>query len=212
MSSTFYFHPLASYCQKTLTALYELEVTFTPHIVDLAEARDRSMLEALWPMVKFPVLHDHARDVVVVESSLIIEYVDYEHRLLARDPDTARECRMRDRFFDLYVNTPMDAIVAERRRPADARDPYGVAQAHAALAKAYGIVESWMSGRRWALGESFSMADCAASSALHYAHRVHPIDARTQPALAAYHQRLMDRPAYARVLREAGPYQHMFPT
>ena len=31
-----YFHPLSSFCQKALTALYENDTPFVPHIVDLA--------------------------------------------------------------------------------------------------------------------------------------------------------------------------------
>jgi len=37
MSLTVYLHPLASYCQKVLIALYENDTPFTPHIVDLGD-------------------------------------------------------------------------------------------------------------------------------------------------------------------------------
>ena len=35
MSLKLYFHPLASYCQKALIALYENETPFTAELVDL---------------------------------------------------------------------------------------------------------------------------------------------------------------------------------
>ena len=35
MSLTFYFHPLSSFCQKALVALYENDIPFTPNIVNL---------------------------------------------------------------------------------------------------------------------------------------------------------------------------------
>ncbi len=210
MSFTLYFHPLASFCQKALVALYELDVPFAPRPIDLGDPADRAVLRALWPMEKFPVLRDEARGVVVAESSLIIEYVDRARRLLPADPDAARECRLRDRFFDLYVNGPMDRIVADRLRPEGTRDAYGVEQARGALRKAYAIADDWMAARAWALGDEFSMADCAAASSLHYADRVLPIGA-DYPRLAAYHDRLEQRPSFARVLAEAAPYEHLFP-
>ena len=37
MSLTLYFHPLSSFCQKALIALYENGTPFTPHFVDLGD-------------------------------------------------------------------------------------------------------------------------------------------------------------------------------
>jgi glutathione S-transferase len=66
-----------------------------------------------------------------------------------------------------------------------------------------------MAGREWVAGD-FSLADCAAAPALHYAEKVEPFTG-THPKLAAYLKRLQDRPSFARVLTEAEPYAHMFP-
>jgi glutathione S-transferase len=61
------------------------------------------------------------------------------------------------------------------------------------------------------MGESFSMADCAAAPALYYANKVQPSGDR-YPNIAAYLRRLTERPAFARVLSEAEPYFGMFPS
>ena len=53
-------------------------------------------------------------------------------------------------------------------------------------------------------------ADCAAAPALFYADKVMPL-AATYPNVAAYLDRLMQRPSYARALKEAQPYFDMFP-
>jgi glutathione S-transferase len=37
MSLKLYFHPLSSFCQKVLVALYENDTPFEPYIVDLAD-------------------------------------------------------------------------------------------------------------------------------------------------------------------------------
>jgi glutathione S-transferase len=59
--------------------------------------------------------------------------------------------RMRDRFFDLYVNVPVQKIVTDRLRPAGHHDPYGVEQAKALLQTACGMIDEDMATKagRW---------------------------------------------------------------
>jgi glutathione S-transferase len=64
--------------------------------------------------------------------------------------------------------------------------------------------------RQWAVGNVFSLADCAAAPALFYADWVQPIDA-TFTQLRAYRQRLLARPSFARAVEEARPYRGFFP-
>lgn len=214
MTLHLYYHPLASFCWKVLIALYENGTPFTPHIIDLADESERRELEQLWPMAKFPVLRDDVRHRSVPESSLIIEYLARHYpgpvHLLPEDTDLAFETRLRDRFYDLYVHDPMQRIVADRLRPADKRDPYGVAQQKAVLDRAYAAIDGDMAAQRWAANDSFSMADCAATPALYYANRVHPIGDERRPT-AQYLARLVQRPAFARVFEEAQPYFKYFP-
>lgn len=213
-SLTLHFHPLSSFCQKVLTGLYELDIPFRKRLVDLSDPADRNEFLKLWPLGKFPVLRDDARGVTVPETTIILEYVETRclapGRLIPADPDLARECRLRDRFFDLYVNVPMGKIVTDKLRPEHERDRYGVAQARAQLETAYGIADDWMRQGPWAAGDSFSLADCAAAPALFYANEVVPFGSAA-PHLAAYFARLVERPAFARVLDEAKPYLAMFP-
>lgn len=214
MTLKLYLHPLASYCWKVLLALYESDTAFEGVSIDLQDPADRAKLASLWPFAKFPLLHDEARDQVVAESTIIIEYLAQHYpgraELIPADPDAARNVRFQDRFFDLYVHTPMQTLVFDRIRPADAKDPYGVAQARAALASAYVHLERELAARPFAAGASFSMADCAAAPALYYANRIVPLGT-TFPNTAAYLERLLGRPSFQRVLREAEPYFAMFP-
>jgi glutathione S-transferase len=78
------------------------------------------------------------------------------------------------------------------------------------MGRAYDVFEARMAGRMWAVAEGFSMADCAAAPALHYANKVVGFTA-SHPALAAYLQRLEARPSFAVVLKDAAPYAHLFP-
>lgn len=214
MTLKLYFHPLASFCWKVLIALYENDTPFEPHIVDLADQTSSAEFKKIWPIGKFPVLRDDARDATIPESSIIIEYLAQHYpgrsELLPTDGDLARQTRLRDRFFDLYVHEPMQKIVIDRLRPAGKNDPYGVEQAKTLLATAYFMIDQEMETKIWAMGDAFSMADCAAAPALHYANLVMPLG-ETHSHVAAYLGRLMERPSFARVVKEAEPYRALFP-
>ena len=214
MALTLYFHPLSSFCHKTLIALYENDTPFTPKLVNLQDDAERTAFRALWPIGKFPVLQDAARDRMVPESSVIVEYLDRHYpgktRFIPEDPDLARQTRMRDRFLDLHIHMQMQKIVGDRLRPADRKDPYGVEQARDLMDRAVGMLEREMGQQTWAMGEAFTMADCAAGPALFYADKVAPL-AGKYPNVAAYLGRLTQRPSYARALTEAEPYFQFFP-
>jgi glutathione S-transferase len=214
MTLKLWFHPLASFCQKVLIALYENDTPFEGHLVDLGDEAARAEFRQLWPIGKMPVLRDEARDRTVPESSIIIEYLAQHYpgrtQLVPADPELARQCRLRDRFYDLYVQEPMQKIVTDRLRPADARDPFGVEQARALLRTAFGMIERDMAGPTWAMGDEFTMADCAAAPALFYANLVEPFE-KTHGYAARYLGRLMARPSFARTVEEARPYLALFP-
>ena len=215
MSLTLYFHPLSSFCHKALIALYENGTPFTGKLVNLQDEGERAAFHALWPVGKFPVLQDSARDRMVPESSIIIEYLDQHYpgqtRFIPVDPEQARMTRFGDRFYDLHIHLHMQKIVGDRLRPAGAKDPHGVADARTRMAAALALADKQMAGRTWAMGETFTMADCAAAPALFYADRVTPL-AGPYPNAAAYLGRLKARPSYARTLKEAEPYFKFFPT
>jgi glutathione S-transferase len=214
MSLKLYYHPLSSFCWKALIALYENETPFTPVPVNLGDPGERGALLKLWPIGKFPVLRDDARDQTVPETSIIIDYLDLYYpgrmRFTPVEGDVMWQTRLKDRFYDLYVHLPMQAIVGNRLRPADAKDPHGVEEAKARLRIAYDMIDKEMATKTWAMGEAFTIADCAASPALYYADKVLPFGG-THPNAAAYLARLMARPSFARVIEEAKPYLHMFP-
>jgi glutathione S-transferase len=222
MAMTLYFHPLSSFCQKVLVALYENDTPFTPHLVDLGDATAHAEFVKIWPVGKFPVLVDAQAGRTIPESSIIIEHLDRHYpgrtRFIPADGDLASQVRLYDRVFDLYVNEPMQKIVTDRLRAADAKDPTGVAQARTRLETVYQLLENDLAGRPatrpsgegWVAGADFSMADCAAAPALFYAARVHPF-ADAYPRLGAYFERLMARPSFLRAVAEAKPYFHLFP-
>jgi glutathione S-transferase len=214
MSLKFYFHPLASFCWKPLIALYENGTQFEPVLVDLMDEKSAAAFREVWPMAKFPVLRDEARDCTVAESTTVVEYLEENYpgatRFLPRESDGAWRARMWDRVFDNYVHIPMQKVVLDRLRPEEKRDPFGVEQARQELREIYPLIERELGTKQWMIGDEFTLADCAAAPALFYADTVESLGAG-HGNLSAYLDRLMARPSFARVLDEAEPYFKMFP-
>jgi glutathione S-transferase len=213
-SLALFYHPLASYCHKVLLALYENDTSFRGELVNLMDRQASAKFFELWPVGKMPVLRDDARNRTIPETSIIIEYLDRYYpgrvRLLPEDGDQRLDARLWDRFFDLYVQTPMQKIVADRLRADAERDARGVADARASLQLAWDMLERQLASREWAIGNRFSMADCAAAPALFYGGILVPFST-SHSNVAAYFDRLVARPSFQRVIDEARPYFEYFP-
>ncbi|TFW18000.1 glutathione S-transferase family protein [Duganella callida] len=210
MSLTLYYHPLASFCHKVLIALYENGTQFEKRIINLGEEADRAELESIWPLCKFPVLRDHTPLRDVPETSIIIEYLDQHHPgaqlMIPQNRDDALDVRLWDRFFDNYVQEPMQTIVNAHLTGMMCDQT----KERTKLKTAYKMIERRMATRSWMCGEAFSLADCAAAPALFYAHTLLPFPEEYHH-LQSYFERLVTRPSVKQVLDEAKPYFSMYP-
>ncbi|HYD88069.1 MAG TPA: glutathione S-transferase family protein [Vitreimonas sp.] len=207
---TLYGHPISSYTWKVLIALYENGTPFEPITVDQSTYAD---FVAKWPMGKFPVLLDSDRKRMITETSVIIEYLDRYYpgrtRFIPEDFDAALEVRRWDRVFD-HINTTMSKVALDGIRPDGQHDPFGVEEAKRIIHAAYGVVETQLGARDFIVGDSFTMADCAAAPALWYGVRNVPLEGK-YPRIAAYRERLIERPSFARALKESEPLFHLYP-
>lgn len=212
MTLQFFAHPFSSYCQKALIAFYENDVPFEFRMLSPDEPANGEEFARLWPIKRFPILVDGER--TILEATSIIEHLQVRHpgpvRLIPDDPDLAVEVRMLDRVFDNYVMTPQGRCVFDAIRPEADRDPYGVREARAMLDSIYDWLDKRMADREWAVGEAFSLADCAAAPSLFYADWTHAIPAEFRH-LHAYRARLLARPSFARAVDGGRPYRHFFP-
>lgn len=210
MSLTLYYHPLASFCHKVLIALYENGTAFDQRLINLGDEADRAELEAIWPLCKFPVLRDHERGRDVPETSIIVEYLDRHfpgpQAMIPADWDAALDVRLWDRFFDHYVQEPVQTIVGAHLSGLQCDQT----KERTKLKTAYKMIEKRMAARGWMCGETFSLADCAAAPALFYAATLLPFPEEYQH-LNAYFERLLSRPSVQRVLDEAKPYFSLYP-
>ena len=209
-----YYHPFSSFCQKALMALYEKQLSFRPHVIDLGNERERAELAAVWPYAKFPVLHDTATGQTMPESSLIAEYADglNDERppLIPADPVAARNVRLWDRVIDNYLHLPMQKIVGDRLRPEGKGDPHGVEEARATIATTYRLLDRVILPDHWLAGIEFSLADCSAAPPLFYAAKLAPFD--EYPRLKAYFAQAMDRFSFKRCLDDARSFRQFFPS
>jgi glutathione S-transferase len=207
---TIYGHPISSYTWKVLTALYENGTPFESVTVDQNTYGD---FIAKWPMGKFPILLDSDRNQMVTETAVIIEYLDAYYpgrtRFIPTDIGAALEVRRWDRVFD-HLNNTMSKVATDSIRPEGQRDSYGVEEAKRVMRGIYTVIEAQLGDRAFIVGDSFTLADCAAAPALWYGVRNAPLDGEF-PRIAAYLERLKERPSFARAVKESEPLFHMYP-
>ncbi len=212
MSLVLYGHPFSSYTQKVLIALYENATAFEFRLIAPETPAFVGQWLQHWPLAKFPLLLDGDRS--VVETSIIIEYLQLQHpghvRLIPEAPMRALDVRFMDRFFDLHVMSPVQHAVLGAMSGEDRKRDEARAFAEQKLELAYAWVETQLPGRHWACGDAFSLADCAAAPALFYADWTHRIS-DAYPLLQGYRARLLQRPAFARAVEEARSHRHLFP-
>ena len=211
MSLEYFGHPFSSYTQKGLIALWADGTDFNYRMIDPDHPENVEELRRHSPYGMFPLLIDNGRP--VFETSTIIEHLQAHHPGKNRwipDGEAGRQVRFLDRFFDLYVMGNMQKAGNDILRPEDSRDPYGAQKARTDLHTAYDWLEANLGDGPWAVGNEFTMADCAAAPSLFYADWLEEIGPQ-RPRLAAYRARLLAHPVVARAVDEGRPYRHYFP-
>ena len=211
MSLELYAHPFSSYCQKVLIALWADDTPFEYKMLDGEHSDNMAELKRRWPFTLFPMLVDDGE--TVVETTPIIEHLQARHRgpnQWIPDGELGRRVRFLDRFFDQYVMNSMSVPVFNALRPEESRDPYGVELALTKLRTAYDWLEQNLGDGPWAVGDAFTLADCAAAPALFYADWVDEIGP-SRPRLADYRSRLLAHPQVSRAVDEGRPFRAFFP-
>jgi glutathione S-transferase len=211
LSLQLFAHPFSSYCQKVLIALWADGTEFEYRLLEQDHPENMVELRQRWPFGKFPLLVDDGQ--TVVETTPIIEHLQAHHPRPNRwipDGELGRRVRFLDRFFDNYVMDNMSKAGNDILRPEGSRDPYGAQQARDNLNVAYDWLEENLGDGPWAVGDAFTLADCAAAPSLFYADWVEEIGPK-RPRLAAYRARLLAHPIVARAVDEGRPYRAYFP-
>ena len=206
-----YAHPFSSYCQKVLIALWADGTEFEYKMLDEKHPENMAELKRRWPFALFPLLVDDGK--TVVETTPIIDHLAALHpgpNDWIPDGTLGRRVRFLDRIFDLYVMNNMSMPVFDALRPEGSRNPFAVEKALSSLRTAYDWLDANLGDGPWAVGDTFTLADCAAAPSLFYADWVEPIGP-SRARLAAYRARLLAHPIVARAVDEGRPYRSFFP-
>ena len=199
-----YYHPISTYSQKVLIALYEKDLAFEREIVQLMDADARERYRKVYPLGKIPLL-SLDNDRLIPESTIIIEYLEGQggRPLIGGDKDQRRQVRFKDRMLDLYLNENVAALLFQGMKPEEQRDQERIERANAQIGTIYEFMEQELGEQEFAAGSDFSMADCAAAPALFYAQQVASFDSHEN--ICAYWDRLNTRSSIQKVQEEAAP-------
>ena len=153
---------MSTYSQKVLIAIYEKDLRFTPHVVNLMVDAERDEYRKLYPLGKVPlIVLNHGP--LIPESSIIIEYLDSlgGTPLISPNPDVARKTRFKDRFIDFYLTESVGTLFTESRKPEAERNARKIETARYRAKAVYDFLEYELSESEWANGDEFSLSDCA---------------------------------------------------
>lgn len=155
--------PVSPYAQKVKLALLEKGLSFDTKLVDLTRPSDE--LRQVSPRVEVPVLVDG--DLTLVDSSIIVEYLEDAYPEPALLPSSPRE-RARVRWLEELCDTQYEAVVwgvAEltvfQRASGDQKQAM-LATASAQVARLNERLEAELQGREWLNGDQFGFGDLVA--------------------------------------------------
>ncbi|PRD41521.1 glutathione S-transferase [Phyllobacterium phragmitis] len=162
-------------------------------VVDTPEYR------ALNPNGLVPVIEDDG--FVLWESNAIVRYLAAKYGADMLWIDDAAKRADAEKWMDWASTTVIgpftDIIWHTVRLPEDKRDPAIQARGVAAFAKALEIPEKVLSGQPWLSGTEFGIGDIPLGVFV-YAWMELPLDRPDLPHIAAWYERLKERPAYAK--------------
>ncbi|AUM12487.1 glutathione S-transferase family protein [Ketobacter alkanivorans] len=202
-----YFSYLSTYSQKVLIALYEKDVSFTPHLVDLSDPAAKEEYTKLYPFGKLPLLvRDDSR--MIPESSIIVEFIDthfeQEPILIPRDPELGRRARFMDRMCDLYLNDPVVSLIFESWKPENEQNRELISKSSERIGTMYRFMDDQLGSSQYLGGDTFSIADCSAIPVLFYANSFAPFGGFDN--IFRYWEEVSMRPSFVRLKQEAEPY------
>ena len=157
-------------------------------------------------MEKIPTLDDGG--FYLPESSAIMEYLEDTHPTPSLRPADAKErAKMRVIFniADQYILTPLFELF-EQANPAT-RDAKKVDVGLTDLSKALSGLEHFISGGKYALGATPTLADCALVPALFFVNAIGPAFGQSNllgPKAKAYFAAVQTDPNAAKIVQELG--------
>lgn len=152
------------------------------------------------PLGKIPVLILDDGD-TLFDSRVIVEYLDHRTpvaHLIPQDHTLKIQVRRWEALADGVCDAAILAI-QEGRRPEDRQDVLVITKQRGKVDRGLAALNQEIGGRKWCVGENFSLADISLGCMLGYlALRMPEIDLAAQyPSLARHYAELMKRKAFA---------------
>jgi glutathione S-transferase len=154
---------------------------------------DTAEFLAMNPNGLVPVLED--ADVTMYESAAIMRYLSARHGRAPFWPEDPVARAPVDMWAEWAKTTFQPSFLRPVFFPALTGQPIDP-KSRAGCEKNLDILEARLAAGPWLLGGAFTAADIEAGVAL-YRYFTVPLDRKERPALAAYYDRLVARPAYA---------------
>lgn len=138
---------------------------------------------------------------LLTEGPAIVQYLADRKPDASLLPPAGSLERARIQEWLTFIGTELHKNFTPLFKPAASAD--WKAAAMAAIERHFGFVEQTLQGRDYLGGSTFSVADAYLFTVVNWTTFLH-IDLAPWPALAAFHQRVLRRPAVQTALREEG--------
>ena len=196
---------LSNFASKCRLAIYEKNAPVEIVAIPGGDLKSPEYLK-IYPLGKTPALQVDGQ--VIGESEVIVEYLEEkfpEKPLLPKSAEARAKSRGIARFHDLYLEPPIRALFPQVS--AKEKDHKFIADKLAEIKTRFDQLESMLSPGPYALGNEFTLADCALIPTMFFANLLLPMlggpsptDGR--PKLAAWWAKVQERPTVQKVLGE----------
>lgn len=181
---------------RAITALWMLEEAGVPYeraLIDIRTGAQASpSFAAINPMMKVPALEDG--DLKVAETGAILAYVAERVPEAALAPPVS-DARRGDYLRWLFFGPMIEAAITQKATGLEMATSSAGWGSHE---RVIDVLEAGVARDTWLLGDRFSAADVMVGSSLRYGLLFKLIEPR--PALGAYVERCLARPAFQRAL------------
>ena len=196
---------LSNFASKCRLAIYEKSAPVEIVPIPGGDLKSPEYLK-VYPMGKTPSLQVNGQ--IIGESEVINEYLEEkfpEKPLLPKDSEGRAKSRTISRFHDLYLEPPLRALFPQAS--AKEKDHKLIAENLAEIKLRLDQLEGMLSSGPYALGGSFTLADCALVPTSFFMNLMLPMmgaPAFTEgrPKLTAWWARVQERSAVKKVLGE----------
>jgi glutathione S-transferase len=196
---------LSNFASKCRLAIYEKGVKVDIVPIPGNDLKSPEYLK-IYPLGKTPALEVNGQ--IIGESEIINEYLEEkfpDKPLLPKDPEGRAKARAVSRFHDLYLEPPLRALFPQVS--AKEKDQKLIAEKLAEIKTRLDQLETMLSSGPYALGGSFTLADCALIPTMFFANLLLPMmgaasPTEGRPKLGAWWGKVQQRPAVQKVLAE----------